>query len=213
LKKLSLILLASFFSLFALILPVYSQTATRIVFLGDSLTAGLGLDLDEAYPALIQEKIDAEGFDGQAVNAGLSGDTTAGGLRRLDWLLRGRIDILVLALGANDGLRGLPTTEMANNLLAIIEKTRSRYPNAKIIVAGMLVPPNQGREYEDAYRQAFLDVTNKTNSLAIPFLLAGVAGLTDKNQPDGIHPNKEGQRIIADTVWRALKPLLKRSTK
>ena len=185
-----------------------SMSAKRIVFLGDSLTAGFGLDQEESYPALIQAKILAAGANHTVVNAGLSGDTTAGGLRRMDWLLREKIDILVIALGANDGLRGLPTAEVKKNLVEIIERLRRQNTGAEVLLAGMLVPPNIGPEYADRFRAVFPDVARETRAHLLPFLLDGVAGNPDMNQQDGIHPTAAGQQRIADIVWETLGPLL-----
>jgi acyl-CoA thioesterase-1 len=173
---------------------------------GDSLTAGLGLLEQEAYPALLQRKIDEAGYKFEVVNAGLSGDTSAGGVRRLDWALAGDARILIVAFGGNDGLRGLPVSQMKENLSTIIEKARER--GAIVILAGMEAPPNFGQEYATAFRQAFRDVALKERVLFIPFLLANVAGKSELNQGDGIHPNQQGAQIVADTIWSVLEPLL-----
>jgi acyl-CoA thioesterase-1 len=178
----------------------------RIVFLGDSLTAGLGLLEAQSYPALIQKKLDADGYDFEVENAGVSGDTSAGGLRRLDWALQGNARIMVLALGANDGLRGLSTAEMKNNLTQIIEQARQR--NVMVILAGMEAPPNYGGEYAASFRQAFRDVAQHERVTFLPFLLDKVAGVPALNQGDGIHPNPRGAEIVAETVWRVLRPAL-----
>jgi len=178
----------------------------RIVFLGDSLTAGLGLLEAQSFPALLQKRIDTDGYDFEVENAGVSGDTSAGGLRRLDWALQGNVKILVLALGANDGLRGLSTAEMKSNLTQIIERARER--NVLVILAGMEAPPNYGGEYATAFRQAFREVAQKERVTFIPFLLDKVAGLPALNQGDGIHPNPRGAEIVADTVWNVLRPAL-----
>lgn len=188
-----------------------TSSTRRLVILGDSLTAGLGLDMKDSYPSLLQEKLDANGIKMNVINAGVSGDTSAGGLRRLDWLLREPVDILVVALGANDGLRGLPVEQMQENLRAIVKRTEQKYPQTKIILAGMLVPPNQGKEYATAFQEAFSRLAKSENVIFIPFLLEGVAGLADKNQPDGIHPNQAGQAIIAATLWTAIAPLTKKT--
>jgi acyl-CoA thioesterase-1 len=186
----------------------------RIVFLGDSLTAGLGLPEDEAYPAIIQQKLrqrsagQPQGKQVEVINAGISGDTSAGGLHRLDWLSKQPIDILFLALGANDGLRGLDPQLTKANLKAIIEKTRARFPAVKIILAGMLVPPNMGKSYADEYQRIFPELAKEEHTLFLPFLLAGVAGNPKLNQADGIHPTAEGQKIIAENVWKVLEPLM-----
>ena len=178
----------------------------KIVALGDSLTAGLGLLEQQAYPALLQTKLDADGYEFEVVNAGVSGDTTAGGLRRLDWALEGDVRVLIVALGANDGLRGLTVAQMKKNLSEIIEQAREQ--NIVVILAGMEAPPNYGPEYTTAFRQAYQDVAREQRVLLIPFLLANVAGQSNLNQGDGIHPNTEGAAIMAETVWRVLRPVL-----
>ena len=178
----------------------------KIVLLGDSLTAGLGLLENEAYPALLQQRLDRDGYDYEVENAGVSGDTSAGGLRRLDWALEGNVRVLVVALGANDGLRGLSTAEMKSNLTRIVQRARER--NILVILAGMEAPPNYGGEYAASFRQAFRDVAQRERVIFIPFLLDKVAGITDLNQADGIHPNVKGAQLIADTVWSVLRPAL-----
>ena len=178
----------------------------RIVALGDSLTIGLGLLEQEAYPALLQNKINEAGYQFEVVNAGVSGDTSAGGLRRLDWALEGNVKVLIVAFGGNDGLRGLPVAQMKENLSQIIDKARER--NIVIILAGMEAPPNFGQEYATGFRQAFRDVALNKRVLFIPFLLNNVAGKPELNQADGIHPNQQGTQIVADTVWSVLEPLL-----
>jgi acyl-CoA thioesterase-1 len=185
---------------------VPTPTRPRIVVLGDSLTAGLGLTQTESYPALLQQKIDRAGLGYEIVNAGVSGDTSAGGVRRLDWSLDGDVRILVLELGANDGLRGLPVTEMIGNLSTIIERARAR--GIAVLLCGMEAPPNFGPSYTRAFHAAFPDLARKYQLPFVPFLLNGVAGITDLNQADGIHPNVEGARRVADTVWRELEPML-----
>lgn len=183
-------------------------SAHTILFFGDSLTAGYGLDPAQAFPAVIQEKIKARGWDFHVINAGLSGETTAGGLRRIDWVLQRPIAVLVLALGANDGLRGLLVTEAKRNLQAIIDRTKQKYPRAKIVLAGMQVPTNLGREYTTSFRTMFPELAAANNALLIPFLLEGVGGVSALNLPDGIHPNPAGHQIIAENVWKVLEPLL-----
>jgi acyl-CoA thioesterase I len=187
-------------------IPPLRPPRPRIVALGDSLTAGLGLLEQEAYPALIQEKIDEAGYDFEVVNAGLSGDTSAGGVRRLSWALEGDVRILLVGFGGNDGLRGLPIEQMKQNLSTIIHEARER--GIVVVLMGMEAPPNFGQEYAGAFRQAFRDVALKERVLFIPFMLEGVAGRPELNQPDGIHPNQEGARIMAETIWRVLEPLL-----
>ena len=178
----------------------------RIVAFGDSLTVGLGLLEQEAYPALLQRKIDEAGYQFEMINAGVSGDTSAGALRRLDWALEGDVKILIVAFGGNDGLRGLPVTQMKENLSAIIDKARER--NVVVMLAGMEAPPNFGQEYATQFRQAFRDVALKKRVLFLPFLLNNVAGKPELNQADGIHPNQQGTQIVADNVWTVLEPLL-----
>jgi acyl-CoA thioesterase I len=178
----------------------------RVVAYGDSLTAGLGLLEQEAYPARLQRKIDELGYKFEVVNAGLSGDTSAGGVRRLEWALEGDVRVLIVAFGGNDGLRGLPVDQLRENLSAIIDKARER--NVVVILAGMEAPPNFGAEYATSFRQAFRDVALAKRVLFMPFLLQDVAGKGELNQPDGIHPNPQGAQIIADNVWTILEPLL-----
>ena len=186
--------------------PAAAPARPRIVAFGDSLTAGLGLLEQQAYPAIIQRKIDEAGYQFEVVNAGLSGDTSAGGLRRLDWAVEGDVRVLIVSFGGNDGLRGLPVEQMKKNLSAIIQKARER--NIVVILAGMEAPPNFGQEYAASFRQAFRDVALAEKVLFIPFLLDKVAGRSDLNQADGIHPNQQGAQAIADTVWAVLEPLL-----
>jgi acyl-CoA thioesterase I len=185
--------------------------ARNILVVGDSITAGYGLDPDEAYPALLQEKIDQAQLGFRVVNAGLSGDTSAGGLRRIGWLLRQPVEVLILELGGNDGLRGISTEETKKNLLGIIQKTREKYPQARVIVAGMQMPKNMGEEYTNKYREIFPEVARNSGSELIPFLLDGVGGKAELNQADRIHPTAEGQKIIAETVWKALEPVLRKN--
>ncbi|MEQ9397891.1 MAG: arylesterase [Longimicrobiales bacterium] len=184
----------------------------RVVFLGTSLAAGLGLDdPDASYVGQVAAIADSVGRPIDAVNAGISGDTSAGGLRRLDWLIRDPLDVLVLELGANDGLRGQPTEALAENLGAIIERTRSRHPNAAVVLAGMEAPPNLGRSYTEAYRQVFADVARAHDAVLVPFLLEGVAGDPELNQADGIHPTAVGHRRMAETLWPYLEDALARA--
>ncbi len=186
--------------------PASPPARPRIVALGDSLTIGLGLLEAQSYPSLLQQKIDVDGYNFEMVNAGVSGDTSAGGLRRLDWALEGDVRVLILALGANDGLRGLSVAEMQQNLTTIIQRAREK--NIVIILAGMEAPPNYGPEYVQSYRTAFRAVAAKERVLFIPFLLDNVAGVSTLNQPDGIHPNAEGAQIVAETVWTVLRSVL-----
>jgi acyl-CoA thioesterase-1 len=181
-----------------------------VLFLGTSLTAGYGLTAEQAYPALIEARIDSAGLPFRVVNAGVSGETSAGGLRRIDWLLREPVAVLVLELGANDGLRGLDPEVMRRNLQSIIDRTRAAHAKASIVIAGMEAPPNLGDRYTEAFRQVFPDLAERNEALRIPFLLEGVAADPELNQADGIHPTAEGQRRIAQTVWQYLEPLLRR---
>ena len=180
-----------------------------ILFLGDSITAGYGLDPEQAFPALIQEKITAKSWNFKVVNAGQSGDTSAGGLNRLAWLLKNRVDILILELGANDGLRGLPVETTRNNLQAIIDRTKGKYPEAKVIVAGMKVPPNMGGDYGRKFEAVFADLAKKNKAVLIPFVLEGVGGSRELNLADGIHPTAKGHEIVAANVWKVLEPVLR----
>jgi len=179
-----------------------------IMFYGTSLTAGLGLQQEEAYPALIQKKIDSLDLPYQVVNAGLSGETTAGGRSRIDWVLNQEVDVFILELGANDGLRGVPVEESRRNLQAIIDAVRENNPDVRIILAGMQMPPNFGRVYTEDFSRMFPELAEDNDVLLIPFLLENVGGIPELNQRDGIHPTAEGQRIMAETVWQVLKPEL-----
>jgi len=187
-----------------------SRIASKIVVLGDSLAAGLGVDLSEAFPSLLQGKIEAAGYPDRVVNAGVSGDTSADGLGRIDWLLKQRIDVLILELGGNDGLRGLPPSSTQANLQAIIDRVKRKYPKALILIAGMQMPPNMGEEYDGAFRKLYPDLAAANHAALIPFLLEGVGGKPELNQPDQIHPNVEGHKIVADNVWKVLYPLLQK---
>jgi acyl-CoA thioesterase-1 len=179
-----------------------------LLVLGDSLTAGYGLDPSQAYPAQLQKKIDAAGLDVEVVNAGLSGETSAGGARRVNWLLRRRVDILLLELGANDGLRGISLDSTRKNLQHIIDETHDRYPQAQVVIAGMLVPPNLGPDYSQRFRDLFRELAEKNQATLIPFLLEGVAGKPELNQADGIHPTPDGHKLVAENVWKVIRPLL-----
>ncbi len=180
----------------------------RIVFLGDSLTAGLGLAQHEAVPALIQSRLMAEGYHYEVVNAGVSGDTSAGGLSRLDWSLEGMVAVLVVELGGNDGLRGLPVSQMKQNLTEIV--TRARQRGITVVLTGMEAPPNYGPLYTSEFRQVFRDLANEHDVIFVPFYLEGVAGDPSLNLADGIHPNATGSRIIEERLWRTLEPLLEK---
>jgi len=178
----------------------------NILFFGDSLTAGYGLDdQDEAFPGVIQHQLDSLKLPYQAINAGLSGETTAGGLGRIDWVLKQKVSVFILELGANDGLRGIPTDETARNLQAIIDKVKAKYPDAKIILAGMQVPPSMGADYANSFKAVFPTLAQKNKLELIPFLLDNVAGIPKLNQKDGIHPTAEGAKIVAGNVWAVLK--------
>jgi len=181
-----------------------------ILFFGNSLTAGMGLDIKEAFPALIQGKLDSLNLNYTVINAGLSGETSAGGLNRLEWVLNQDVSIFVLELGANDGLRGTPLKETRSNLQGIIDAVLRKNPDTRIVLAGMQIPPNMGEDYTSEFRKLFPDLAEKNNADLIPFLLKDVAGIPELNLPDGIHPTKEGQVIVANTVWEILQPLIEK---
>lgn len=189
-------------------LNVIAAEPKTILVLGDSIAAGYGLDPEEAFPALLKEKIQAAGLGYKVVNAGLSGDTTAGGLRRISWLLRQPVDVLLLELGGNDGLRGIDPDETEKNLQGIVEKVRQKNPKTVVVIAGMQMPENMGKDYTVRFREVFPRVARENNATLIPFLLDGVGGKADLNQPDRIHPTAEGHRIIAATIWKVLQPVL-----
>lgn len=179
----------------------------KIVALGDSLTAGYGLLEMQAYPALLQKKLEEDGYDWEVVNAGVSGDTSAAGLQRLDWALQEQnVRVLIVELGANDGLRGLPVDQMKKNLAAIIEAAQTR--RIAVLLAGMEAPPNYGPEYASSFRQVYRDLARQFNVIFVPFMLDKVAGIATLNQADGIHPNSEGAHIVAETLWHALRPMV-----
>src|SRR5690606_13712197 len=171
-----------------------------ILFFGDSLTAGYGLSPDQAFPALIGKMLNDKGIETKVINAGLSGETSAGGLSRIDWVLRQPVDVFVLELGPNDGLRGLPLDQTEKNLQAIIDKVKAKYPGARIVIAGMMVPPNMGPEYADNFKAIFPRLATKNKATLIPFLLENVAGIESLNLADRIHPNAEGHKIVANNV-------------
>lgn len=183
-------------------------TKTILVF-GDSLTAAMGLDPAEGFPAEIQQKIDSAGLDYEVVNAGLSGETTAGGRNRINWVLNQEVDVFILELGANDGLRGIPVEETRRNLQAIIDTVREKNPDVEIILAGMQIPPNLGREYTQEFRNLFPELAEENDLHLVPFLLEGVAGNPELNQQDGIHPTAEGYDIVAENVWEVLYPVIR----
>jgi len=194
---------------FALLAAPPARAAERVVVaLGDSLTAGLGVAPDEAYPALLDARLRREGYGYRVVNAGVSGDTSAAGLRRVDWVLKSKPDVVIVALGANDGLRGLPVDALARNLEAIVSRVRAT--GARVLLAGMRVPPNYGADYASAFAAVFPAVARRAGVPLAPFLLDGVAGDARLNQPDGIHPTAEGQRVIAERLWPYVRPLLTR---
>ena len=182
---------------------------------GTSLTAGLGLAPEEAYPALLQRKADSAGLGYRIVNAGVSGETSAAGLRRIDWLLGQpqQVAVLLLELGANNALRGQDLGAAKRDLQAIVDRTRARFPKVRIVVAGMAAPPNLGARYTREFREMFVDLARANRAALIPFLLEGVAGRPELNQTDGIHPTAEGERIVADNVWKVLEPVLRSVTR
>ena len=190
--------------------PTTEETNKKVIlFFGNSLTAGYGLTQSDAFPALIQDRIDSLGLAYQVVNAGLSGETTASGDSRLEWVLeRQPIDVFVLELGANDGLRGISPKETQRNLNSMIDKVQKTYPNAQIVLAGMMVPPSMGPDYASEFQKIFPAVAEEQDIALIPFLLQDVAGEPELNQADGVHPTTEGQKIVADNVWDILQPLL-----
>lgn len=199
----------TFVILFFTVTMTYGQDKPkRILFFGDSITAGYGIDTKEAFPALIQQKIDSAGWDFKAVNAGLSGETSAGGLRRVDWMLRQPVSVFVLELGGNDGLRGIDLDVTKENLQKIIDKVEAKYPEAQIVVAGMQVPPNLGPEYTEKFKQMYPALAEKNDAELIPFVLDGVGRNPELMQNDGIHPNVKGHKAVAETVWDTLKPIL-----
>jgi len=180
----------------------------NILFFGTSLTAGLGIDPDQAFPALIQKKVDSLKLSYQIINAGLSGETSADGKNRIDWLLRQRVDIFVLELGANDGLRGIPVDETESNLQVVIDKVKKKYPGAKLVLAGMQMPPSMGEKYTIPFRELFPALAKKNKMSFVPFLLKGVGGVPELIQKDGLHPTPEGHQILAKNVWEVLQPIL-----
>lgn len=186
-----------------------STQRKRIIIFGDSLTAGYGLeDVNDAFPGILQTKIDSLGMDYIVINSGVSGETTAGGKNRIAWVLNEKPAIFILELGGNDGLRGVPLSETKSNLQFIIDTVRKKYPQTKIIIAGMQIPPNLGQDYTNEFKRIFPNLAEKNNISLIPFLLDGVGGNAELNQSDGIHPNEKGHKILADNVWKTLRPLL-----
>lgn len=201
------LLLLSLVAFLAFSSPATAQQRV-IVALGDSLTAGFGVAVEAAWPALLETRLREAGYPYRVVNAGVSGDTTAGGLRRVDWVLRARPEIVIVALGGNDGLRGQSVAAMRANLDAVVERLKAR--EARVLLAGMRVPPNYGAEYTRQFAQVFPDVARRAGVPLVPFLLDGVAADPRLNQPDGIHPSAEGHRVIARHLWPYLVPLLRR---
>lgn len=190
--------------------PAETEKVKNILFFGNSLTAGYGLDdPSEAFPARIQQRIDSLNLPYKVINAGLSGETTAGGVSRIDWLLKQPVDVFVLELGANDGLRGIAVSETKKNLQLIIDKVKAKYPQAEQVLLGMEVPPNMGSSYVQDFRAIFRQIAEKNNMAFVPFMLEGVAGHADLNLQDGIHPTGEGYKIVADNVWEVLEDVLK----
>lgn len=182
------------------------QKSKNILFFGTSLTAGMGVDPEQAFPALIQDKIDSLKLPYKVINGGLSGETSAAGKNRIDWLLRQPVDIFVLELGANDGLRGIPVTETEANLQTVINTVKKKYPEAKLIMAGMQMPPSMGQKYTSDFKNLFPALAKKNNMDLVPFLLKNVGGIPSLIQPDGLHPNPKGHKILAENVWAILQP-------
>ena len=185
-----------------------NEERKNIVFFGNSLTAGYGVEPSQAFPSLVQAMLDSLKLPYRVINAGLSGETSAGGSSRIDWILRQPVSIFVLELGGNDGLRGIPLTETSKNLQFIIDKVKGKDSSSKIIMAGMQIPPNMGKKYTSEFKSMFQQLVAKNKIYLIPFLLEGVGGVPDLNQKDGIHPNVEGHKIVAENVWKVIKPLL-----
>ncbi len=189
--------------------PANASKKQLVLFYGNSLTAGYGVEPSQAFPALVGQKIDSAGLNYTVVNAGLSGETTAGGKSRINWVMRQPVAVFVLELGGNDGLRGLPLSATRQNLQAIMDTVRKKSPEATIVLAGMQIPPNMGTTYTKEFRELFKELADKNKAVLIPFLLEGVGGIPKLNQPDGIHPTPEGHKLVANTVWKVLKPILK----
>jgi acyl-CoA thioesterase-1 len=183
------------------------------MFLGTSLTAGFGIDPDQAYPALIQKKIDSAGLNYRVVNAGVSGETSAGALRRVDWLFQEPVSVLVVETGANDGLRGLSTDTLRGNIQAILDRARRLQPPPRLVLLGMRVPPNYGKTYSGRFQAIYPELARANDAVLVPFLLEGVGGIPGLNQPDGVHPTAQGQERLAETVWRVLEPVLREAEK
>lgn len=191
--------------------PNKTDSSTNVVLcFGNSITEGFGLESEQSYPSLLQNKMDSLGYPYSVVNAGISGETTSGGRGRLNWVLKQNVKIFILELGANDGLRGIPLSETKKNLQAIIDTVRFKIPEAKIVLAGMQIPPNLGQEYTNEFKNIFPELAKENKISIIPFLLEGVAGIPELNQKDGIHPTAEAQPKLVENVWEVLEPLLKR---
>lgn len=197
-------------AVFIVVAMSFSPPPAKVVlFFGDSLTAGYGLNPEDAFPAVVDKTLKQSGVEARVINAGLSGETSAGGLTRIDWILRQPIDVFFLELGANDGLRGLPLSETRKNLQTIIDKVKAKNPKCRIVLAGMMVPPNMGKEYSDEFRVLYSEIARKNKATLIPFLLDGVAGIERLNQADGIHPTAEGHAIIGKNITEVILPLVK----
>lgn len=188
--------------------PNANGSTKRIVILGDSITAGYGLDPEQAYPALLQAKIDDAGLHYTVANAGVSGDTTAGGLRRVAWAMGAGADVLIIALGGNDGLRGTSPEETKKNLLGIVAKARTKNPDIEVLLAGMQMPDNMGTDFTTRFKAVFPEAAEESEAILIPYLLEGIGGVEKLNQPDGIHPTAEGQAEVSENVWKVLKPVV-----
>jgi acyl-CoA thioesterase I len=189
--------------------PIEKEEKVKsIVFFGNSLSAGYGVNPEECFAGLIEKRIDSLGFSYKVINAGLSGETTAGGESRIDWILRQPVDIFILELGGNDALRGIKPASSYENLQSIIDKTKAKYPEVKIIIAGMMAPPNMGNVFTKEFKEIFPKIAKENEALLIPFLLEGVAGIPSLNQADGIHPNPKGHKIVTENVWKILKGIL-----
>lgn len=201
----------SFFIIFSLIISmnVYSQEKKSILFFGDSISAGYGLEPQQAFPAIIQHKIDSLGLNYEVINGGLSGETSAGGLRRINWVLQRDIDIMILELGGNDGLRGIDLSSTKGNLQQIIDRAKAKNPEMEIIIAGMQVPPNLGTDYTKKFQELYPELAEENNIPLIPLILDEVGGRDEFMQPDQIHPNAEGHKVVAETIWEILYPILK----
>ena len=189
--------------------PIDDRPAMTVLFYGNSLTTGFGIDPDKAYPRLIQEKIDRREWPFRVINGGVGGETSAGGVSRIDWVLQNRMDVFVLELGGNDGLRGVDPRVTRRNLRAIIRRVREKYPETMIILAGMQAPPNLGPGFTTAFKEIYPELAESENTLLIPFILEGVGGISELNLPDGIHPTAQGHAIIAENVWKILEPVLR----